>query len=89
MKITLTNVSVDCTASLQQWRIMSDDPPGIMFVEFFHKKYLLAIHNGNTHPPALFANKALDEIIKINELGPKFWQGYYITSRAHKNGQLE
>ena len=65
---------------------MSADPPGIMFVEFFHKKYLLAIHNGNTHPPALFA---LDEKIKIIELGPKFWQGYYITSSARKNGRLE
>ena len=45
MKVTLTNVSVYCTASrrtLLQWRITSADPQGITFVEFFREKYLLA-----------------------------------------------
>ena len=45
MNVTLTNVSVYCTASkrtLLQWRITSAAPPGIMFVGFFRKKYLPA-----------------------------------------------
>ena len=39
VKVTLTNMSVYCTVSrrtLLQWHITSADPPGIMFVEFFH-----------------------------------------------------
>ena len=41
-----TNMSLYCTASkraLLQWRIISIDPPDIMFVEFFCEKYLSAM----------------------------------------------
>ena len=69
-----TNVSLYCTASkrtLLQWRMMSSDPPGIMFVEFFREtEYLLAMDNGNTHPPTQGADKTPDEKLKINKLGP-------------------
>ena len=53
MNATSTNVSLYCTASkrtLPQWRMMSADPPGIMFVEFFCERYLPAMDNGNTRP---------------------------------------
>ena len=42
----ITNVPVYCIASkitLLQWRITNVDPPGIMFVEFFCEKRLLAM----------------------------------------------
>ena len=54
MGVTLTNVSVYCTAStytLLQWRVKSTDPPSIMFLEFFCENYL--INNGNTCSPAV------------------------------------
>ena len=60
MNVTLTNVSVYCTASKRvlQWHIMTTGPSGTMFVEFFHEKYRLAMgkyimvraHN----PPSFF-----------------------------------
>ena len=58
MNITLTNMFFYCTATkrnLLQWRMMSTDPPGIMFVGFFCRNtgLLLLIRNGNTCPPAL------------------------------------
>ena len=46
MNATLTNVSLYCTASKRVFyngQMTSTDPPGIMFVEFFHKKYLPAM----------------------------------------------
>ena len=70
MNATPTNVSLYCTASkraLLQQHIMSIDPPDIMFVEFFCKKYLLA---KDKLPAALGADKTLDEKLKINKLGP-------------------
>ena len=68
-----TNVSLYCTASkrtLLQWHMMSSDPPGIMFVEFFREKCLLAMDNDNTHPSTQGADKTPDEKLKINKLGP-------------------
>ena len=50
--------------------MMSSDPPGIMFVEFFREKYLLAMDNDNTHPSTQGADKTPDEKLKINKLGP-------------------
>ena len=47
MNVTLTNVSVYCTASertLLQWLVMSTDHPAITFVNFFPEKYLLAVY---------------------------------------------
>ena len=56
-----TNKRVCLVQSIQktslQWFIMSADPPAIMFANFFHEKYLLAVDN--THLST-----------KINELGP-------------------
>ena len=46
MNAILTNVSLYCTATkrtLSTMSMMSVDPPSIMFVEFFCKKYLLAM----------------------------------------------
>ena len=52
----------------------SADPPGITFVEFFHKKCLLAmdiyIMVIPAHPHCVQVNHASDEKVKINELGP-------------------
>ena len=53
--VTITNVSVYCTASkrtLVQWRVASADPSGIMFVEFFREKYLLAMDKCTMVKPA-------------------------------------
>ena len=46
MNVTLTNMFFYCTACktiLSQWRMTSTDPFGIMFVELFREKYLLAM----------------------------------------------
>ena len=46
MNVTLTNMLFYCTAckrTFLQWRMTSIDPPGIMFVELFREKYLLAL----------------------------------------------
>ena len=55
MGVTLTNVSVYCTASkrtLLQWHVKSADPPSIMFLKFFFCENYL-INNGNTCSPAV------------------------------------
>ena len=75
---SVPNVSVYCTASertLLKWLITSPDTPGIMFVEFFDKKYLSAMDEYIMVIPAcpysaLYAVKAPDEKLQINELGP-------------------
>ena len=48
--------------------MMSGDPPGVIFLEFF--RLINGNDNGNTRPPTLCAGEALDEKLKINELGP-------------------
>ena len=87
MNVTPTNMSLYCTASkrtLLQQRIMSVDPPDIMFVEFFHEKYLLAMDKYImvTRPPALDADKTPDEKLKINKLGP------YMAITSSQAGQV-
>ena len=70
MSVTQTNVFVYCTAFkiiLLQWCMMSDDPPGIIFLEFFC--LINGNDNGNTHPPMSCAGEAPDEKLKLNELG--------------------
>ena len=42
MNVTLTNVSLYCTASKKKKKIV--DPPTVMFVGFFHEKYLPAMN---------------------------------------------
>ena len=64
MNVTLTNVSVYCTASKRvlQWHIMTAGPSGIMFVEFFHEKYRLAMGKyimARAHNPPSFFHYAL------------------------------
>ena len=47
MNVMLINVSLYCTASkrtLLQWHITSVDTPTIVFVGFFHEKYLPAMN---------------------------------------------
>ena len=51
--------------------MMSADPPGIIFVGFCREKYLVAMTKSSSVSPALCAGETLDEIVKINELGPK------------------
>ena len=72
MNVTLTNVSVYCTSFLQG-RITNADPSSIMFVKFFCEKYPLAMDKYimiiHAHLYTLCASKALDEKLKINELG--------------------
>ena len=58
---------------------MSTDPPDIMFVEFFGKKYLSAT---NKLPALLVADKTLDEELKINELGIDVCISYQVSAVA-------
>ena len=64
-------MSVYCTASkitLLQWCMMSGDPPGVIFLEFFCLRN--GNGNGNTCQPVLCAGEAPDEKLKFNKLGP-------------------
>ena len=76
VNVTLTNMYIYCTVSkrtLPQWRITSADLPGIMFVEFFREKYLLAMNKYIMVIPARLhcvQGGAPDEKLKINKLEP-------------------
>ena len=55
VNITLTNVSIYCTASIRailEWCMMSTNPPGIMFVKFFDEKHVPAMDKYITVIPA-------------------------------------
>ena len=73
MNVTLPNVSVYCTASkrtLLQWRITSADPPNIMFVEFFDKKYLPATDKYIVVIPTRPHCMQVKHLMRNSRLGP-------------------